>query len=464
MKNTVSFLIISLLALSGISFSQTKPSEYEKVAQVYTGLEYNTISFNDLKQKWVISDPLLVREIFNRFVVRGALRSGGNKITSDLLKQKIEDIYKGSVIIDLRKRYYDDEIEFFAFTPEGEMQKKNPNYLFDPVADPFLLRDIVGEKVYEKIKEQGYFYSNITKTTYDTKNGYFYDLYLNLLEPRVMFWSTTSAARNKYLISAFGKWGSDEIMYPGWFLGEYVVGGSLTFFESISSDQRKYLYDLKIGTALPSSRPFLGDFGVGQGKKLLQPSGQSVYLKASGDVLKYFMDGADGYYLSIEAKYSINEFKVKEFTFSGVDTLYSVRDYICLSVTKRDLVDLGDLGSLAVGGGIATSDIYRYQLDKNNSKIVDIDKNKSFTQKYIHNVFAEVGVSRTGGLIQHDISLMVNGNTDGYGAVGVKAQFMLSDQFGVDFRIMKGFGLDAKKQPYRSDSYVVFSPILRINY
>ncbi len=444
--------------------AQNGPGEFEKVSQVYEGLEYNTIAFNDLKQQWVISDPLLVREIYNRFVVRDALRANGNKVSLQTVKEKTEEIYNGNIAIDLRKRYYDDEIEFFAFTPENEMQNKNPRYLFDPVKDPFLLRDIVGEKVYEKIRTQGYFYSSVTKSMYDTKTGYFYDIYLNALEPHLMFWNTTSSGRNKYLISLFGKWGNDEIMYPGWNLGEYVIGSQLTYYQSISNDQRNYLYDLRVGTAVESSRPFKQDFTAGSGKKPITPSGQSVYIKASGDVLKYLIDGADGYYLTIEGKYSINEFKTRDFNFGTKDTIYSVRDYFSISVNKRDLADFGDIGSLEVGGGIATSDIYRYLLDRTQSKILDLDKKKDFIQKYVHNVFAEVGVSRRGGLIQHNISLIVSGNTDGFGVLGVKAQYMLSDQFGLDFRVMKGFGLDAKKQPYRTDSYIVFSPILRINY
>ena len=103
------------------------------------------------------------------------------------------------------------KLNFLPLFPEKELQSENPNYLFDPIKDGFLLRDVVGEKVYDKIKSQGYFYSSLTKTNYDTKNGYFYDIYLNALEPHLMYWNTTSAARNKYLVYAFGKWGSDEV-------------------------------------------------------------------------------------------------------------------------------------------------------------------------------------------------------------------------------------------------------------
>ncbi len=440
---------------------QQPPTEYQKASMVNDALEYNTLAFNDLKQKWVISDPILIREIFNRFVVRDALRSNGSKVTLQAVKEKTEEIYNGTVAIDLRRRYYDDEMEFFAFIPESQMQKSNPQYMFDPVKDPFLLREIVGEKVYEKIRTQGYFFSNITKVSYDTKNGYLFDLNMDVLDGRIMYWNTTSSGRNKYLISLFGKWGVDEIMQPGWYSGEYIVGSGLTYYQSISNDTRNYLYDIRVGTVLQAGRPFLG--GVTK-NHLLQPTGQSVYFKASGDVIKYIMDGADGYYLNIEAKYTIDEKKNREFNFDIKDTIYSVRNYAVLSVSKRDLANFGDIGNLKVSWGISTSDIYRYEVTKTTSKMLDLDKKKDFILKFVHSVFAEVGVLRSGGLIQHDVSFMLNANTDGFGVLGVKAIFMLSDQFGLDMRIMKGFGWDAKKLPYRTDSYMVFSPILRINY
>ena len=461
LKNILKLSSLFLLLFTVKSWSQTTSTEFNKLQRVYESLEYNTIAFNDLKQKWIISDPLLVREIYNRFVVRNALRIGGNNITLEVLKAKTNFVYEGKIVIDLRKRYYDDEVEFFAFVPEKELQSTNPNYLFDPIKDGFLLRDIVGDKVYDKIKSQGYFYSSLTKTNYDTKNGYFYDIYLNALEPHVTYWNTTSAARNKYQLYAFGKWGSDRVMLPGWYSGEYIVGSGLTYYQSISNDLRKYLYDIRFGTAMESGIPFRGGIQL---QDRLHVTGQSVYARISGDVLKFLIGGADGYILSLEAKYSLNEYKVRDFNISPADTIFSVRDYAALSLRVPDLADLGDLGVLEATGGVATSDIYRYQALTGKNSLIDLDLNKNFVAKFTHNVFLELGLSRTGGLIQHDVSTLLTYNTNGFGVIGIKGQVMLSDQFGFDVRVMKSFGLDKYKEPWRTDSYIVFSPILRINY
>jgi uncharacterized protein YutD len=462
LKNIITGSLLFILFAVSQNSAQTTPGEFDKQQRIYESLEYNTVAFSDLKQKWVISDPLLVREIYNRFLVHNALRINGMNITAAILKEKTNSIYDSKVVVDLRKRYYDDEIEFFAFIPENELQSAKPNYLFDPIKDGYLLKDIVGDKVYEKIKTQGYFYSSLTKTNFDAKSGYFYDIYLNALEPHLMFWNTTSSNRNKYLASVFGKWGNDKIMLPGWYSDEYVVGGALTYYQSISNDLSKYLYDIRIGTALGAGYPFRGGIAP---RDHLKNTGQSIYLRASGDILKYLIDGADGYCLTLEVKYSLDEKRARDFNVSETDTIFSVRDYATLSLNVPEIANLGDLGFLEIGGGISTSDIYRYQANsKISSKLIDLEKDKSWGNKFSHNVFVNFGVSRSGGLIQHHIWTMFTYNTTGYGVVGVGGQVMLGEQFGVDLRVMKSFGLDQKKEPWRPDTYIVFSPILRINY
>ncbi|MCE1189107.1 MAG: hypothetical protein LWX56_08185 [Ignavibacteria bacterium] len=455
-------MVTAFVFISGSLFAQEKPmTDYEKVQAIYNSLEYNTLAFNDLKQKWVISDPLLVREVYNRFVVRDALRHGGNKMTLAQVKERTESIYNGSVVIDLRKRYYDDEIEYFAFVPEDQLQAENPNFLADPVKDPFLLQDIIGAKLYEKIRTQGYFYSNLTKSVYDTKNGYFYDVYLNALEPHVMYWNTTSSGRNKYLLSLFGKWGEDQLTLPGWYSGEYIVGTALTYYQSITSDPSKYLYDFRAGIAVKSGRPFLSDF---KGRQILQPTGQAAYFRASGDVLKYIISGAEGYYLNVEFKYTVNVYSAKEFKPEFQDTISSVRNFGIVEIRKKDIASLGDFGNLEVGGGIATSDYYRYLISPTSSKLTDIDSKKGFVSKFRHNVFVEAGLSRTGGLIQHQVNFQLSYDTEGFSSFGVMGKVMLSDQLGLDLRVMQGFGLDTPTKRWRPDTYIVFSPILRINY
>jgi hypothetical protein len=83
MKKTITIILLSVVTL--FAQSATSPeavaARRERVEKIYRGLEYNTTSFNDLKQKWIITDPSYIREIFNRFVVKNALRINGRKPT-----------------------------------------------------------------------------------------------------------------------------------------------------------------------------------------------------------------------------------------------------------------------------------------------------------------------------------------------------------------------------------------------
>ncbi len=85
-------------------------------------------------------------------------------------------------------------------------------------------------------------------------------------------------------------------------------------------------------------------------------------------------------------------------------------------------------------------------------------------QKFNHIISAEVGVRKSTGMIQHSINLVSGYATDGYGFIGLKGMGMVSGNFGLDVGIYSSFSLDKKKFPYRYDTYIVFSPILRINY
>lgn len=460
-KYFIAVLFLSFALIQQGGFAQDRQTEYDNTQTVYQSLEYNTLAFNDLKQQWIISDPILIREIYNRFVVRDALRMNGSKMTLQTVKDKTQLIYDGRVVIDLRKRYYDDEIEYFAFVPESELQAKEPAYLADPIKDGFLLRDIVGMSLYDKIKTQGYFYSSLTKTNYDTKSGYFYDIYLNLLEPHLMYWNTTSGGRNKYTLSLFGKWGNDRIALPGQYMGQYVFGSELTYYKAISADPNNFLYDFRAGLVVTSGRMSVSDFA---GKKMLKPSGQAFYAKATGDFLKYFIDGMDGYVVTVESQYTISDYKPREFGNTVKDTFYSVRNYLSLGLRAKNISDFGDFGNFYFGGGTTVYDVYHYASIPGTSKLVDLESKKGFVQKFTPGIFLEAGIARLGGLVQHDVSMQFTFDAGGYGSLGVISKVMLSDQMGFDIRVMQGFGSDASNSAWRPDTYIVFSPILRINY
>lgn len=463
MKKFSLLLLVLVFFQNGFS-QETDSNTVAHLKKLYNSLEYNTIAFNDLKEQWIINDPVFIREIYNRFVVRNAFRVNDKKVTDEYVKQKTQDIYDGNILIEVRKRYYDDEIEFFAFLPEEEINQLNPKYTFDPFTDGFYLHEVLNDKIYDKVRNRDYYFDNLTKTDYDVKTGYYFDLKLNLLEPEIMFWNTTSNARNKYLLSFFGKWGDDHIMQPGWYANEYIAGSKVTFFSNVSNNQQNYTYSVSLGTNFPASKPYKGTVPA----KPLFVSGQALYVKISGDVMKYIDESLTDFDLSVESKYTFVDNK-KALDYGKYLTkfdFYSNKTYFIIELKKRNLFNLFDFGQFEIGGGIGAPDIHHLQYDPASAKITDLDGTKTLFNKFSHFAFVDFGVSRTGGLIQHNLNTLIGYNIqDGFGYFGVKIKVMLSDTFGMDIRYFNTYGVDKKKYaPWRYDSFLVFSPILRINY
>ncbi|MBU0561275.1 MAG: hypothetical protein KKD86_05285, partial [Bacteroidetes bacterium] len=115
MKNKVIFIAMVLICISTYGQKYPDSLKFEYLDKIYRNLEYNTTAFNDLKRIWNITDPVYVREIYNRFIVENALLLDGKKPSMEMLKEKTKDIYRGEVFIELRRRYYDDEIEQLRF-------------------------------------------------------------------------------------------------------------------------------------------------------------------------------------------------------------------------------------------------------------------------------------------------------------------------------------------------------------
>ncbi|MFA6977794.1 MAG: hypothetical protein WC209_00610 [Ignavibacteriaceae bacterium] len=459
-----SLLLLSLVFFQSGFSQETDSVTVTNLKKIYNSLEYNTIAFNDLKEQWIINDPVFIREIYNRFVVRNAFRINDKKVTREFLEQKTEDIYNGHILIEVRKRYYDDEIEFFAFIPEEEINNPTPKYTFDPVVDGFYLREILNDKIYDKVRNRDYYFDNLTKTDYDVKSGYYFDLNLDLLEPNVMYWNTTSNARNKYLLSLFGKWGDDRIMQPGWYANEYIFGSKVTYYSNISNNQQNYTYSVSLGTNAPASKPFIGTAPA----KPLFVSGKALYVKVSGDFMKYIDESLTDFDLSIETKYTfVDNLKTLDYGKKPAKfDFYSNKTYFILEVMKRNLFNLFDFGQFELGGGVASADIHHLQYDPAAVKITDLQGTKSLFDKFSHFAFVDFGVERTGGLIQHNLHTLIGYNVQGgFGYFGVKMKVMLNDTFGMDIRYFNTYGVDKKKyDPWRYDSFLVFSPIIRINY
>ncbi len=442
--------------------AEVNTEDEEKYLQdVYSSLEYNTTAFDDLKQNWIISDPLLIREIFNKFIVENAIRVNKKKITVEQLSELSKPVFEGNVLIVARKRFYDDEIELFQFVPSHEIDKDNPDPLFDPVTDGFYLRQITGDELYAKIQEQIYFFRNVTKDDFNSDAGYFFDINLNGLEPEVMFWNTTSKERNKYLISAFGKWGNDKIFLPGWFFNDYVLGARLAYYKQLSDNISDYTYSIWAGTGFETGKPFIMDLP----NKDLRASGKSVYFKFSGDPARVIFDNFDKLYFDFELMMTINEFKASEFGSVPLYDFYAIKNYFTFSVRKKEILNLFDFGDLELGFGYSTHDIYHYQVNPPAPDLRDLNDAAAPESPYDHHVMFDLGVSRTGGLLQHDITVTYGYNlTRDINYLGAKAKVMLDDTFGFDARVYYATRLDKNLMPWRTDTYFVFSPVIRINY
>ncbi len=463
--NKIKYLALVFILFFSNAFSQERISNdsttVKELKKIFENLEYNTIAYNDLKVKWVIKDPSFIRDVFGRFVVNNALRLNGKKLSREELKKRADMIFQSKVVLDLRKRYYDDEIEFFAFVPEDQLESPHPQYLFDPIVDGFYLREIVGRQLYNELQKRRYYYSDITKRQHDVKPGYFFDINIQALNPYLMFWSTTSDYRNKYLASFWGKWGIEEVYYPGWTLPQYFFGAELTYYRFLPDDPNDYTYKVAIGTstnsavayksALPKNTAFL-------------KSANDINFKINGDLLSYISRKLKGYYVDLSGSFAYQYYKGRDMKLADTTSFYSVRDYFNFSILKRKLFNLYDLGDFLVGGGISTFSIRHLRYVPGREQLISLD-GLDFFNSFSHFVNLKFGVEHYGGLIQHHLIFNTGYNvTDGYAVVGVDVQAMLSDTFG--FRVVYNtfLNLDLAKIPYRTDSQIVFTPIIRINY
>lgn len=465
MKNLIIILFVSF----NIIFAQSEDSiltanKVEHITKIYRNLEFNTTAFNDLKQTWVITDPVFIRELFNRFVTKNILTIDGRKPSLPEIQEKAKAIYDGKVFVELRRRYYDNEIELFRFFVEKEQGVDSTEYFFDEITDFVYIRDILGEKVYENIKSRIYAFNDLTKQTFDSKPAYNFDIRLSATDPELMFWSSTTSNRNKYLVSVFGTWGNDYIMFPGWYMPSYAAGLKVTYIDSLINNYPNMSFKFNAGMTIPTKRqPFL-EFDDQSFGRRLYPAGTGLYFSFVGDPLRFAWSKLKDYELNIYGSFSLAKYDASDFGSDYFTQFYSTRNYLVFFVNKKNIVRFMDFGMLNAGLGLASYDIYHFLLDPNTNSLIDLQPKAS--SKYKNSVLGEASLQHDGGLLQYDVKFQINYNlneTAGY--VGLKTNIMLSNSFGFDFKFFTNYKFGTKPLPfYRNSIYLVFSPVLRINY
>jgi len=435
-----------------------------RLEKIYRNLEYNTTAFNDLKRTWVVTDPIYVRELYNRFIVKNALTIQGVKPSLEILTVKSRDIYGGNVFVELRKRYYDDEIEIIRFFTESKLiTQDSSDFFFDEIHDYVFIKNVLGDEMYQDLKRQFYALNDLTKTPYDNKYSYNYDIYFHFFNPELMFWNATTNQKNKYLVSAIGRWGNDFISLPGWYYPDYVAGVKVTYIDYLINNRPNNTYILEMGTGLPARQPVLGIESDEISKRLFL-SGTNLYFKAQGNPLRLFWDDMLDIEVTLQGLLSLTQYKTKDFKINYLTQFYSQRNYMAFFIRKKELLNFSEVGALGVGLGISSYDIYHFLLDPDQIKLTDLETNNK--GKFKNNLLAEVFISGEGGLLAHNISTLFSYDiTESYGFLGFKMFFMLNNTIGFDFRYFTSYRFSTKPLPfYRSNSYLVFSPVIRINY
>ncbi len=471
-------LFISLFLSINLKAQIDENKKVDRAKIIYSNLEYNTTAYNDLKQIWTITDPTFIRQVFSKLLLSNAIKLNGKSIDRKQIESTIQDLYDGRVYIELKRRYFDDEIEQLRFFTENTSRNslvvvKDENgedkeilvkkYFFDPIKDPIHIKNIVGEKIYEVLKRKQYHFTDLSKLEFDTQEGYNYDIYMSLFNPYLMFYKFTTNQRNKFLVSFFGNWGEDHLSLPGWYGQDYIMGVRLRYIDSLFSKDQYDAYQVDIGIGNSVMQPTIESSKDEFGKRLYR-TGYNFYLKVSGNPLKMWRKDLKKLYLSMTLNLSVTEFNATEYNIDYFSTFYSMRNYFILFGKWMDLANLSDFGNLSVGGGYATHDINHYFLDPAFVKMQELNTNVE--NGFEHWIYADANIANYAGVIQHDFGLNLNLQvSEGYGYFGFRTKLMLSDILGIDFRYIKSFMFSDDQLPFhRLDSYVVVSPIIRINY
>ena len=467
-KNLKIFLLISLI-ISVRMFAQSADvdsSKFRRLQLIYKDLEYNTIAFNDLKNTWVVTDPIYIREIFNRFIVKDALTINGKLPTESIINKKIQDIYNGDVFIELRKRYYDDEIEEIRFFTESKLNSlqnitmPNRDYFFDPISDYIFIKNVLGDKIYEDLKKEFYSLTDLTKETYGNKEAYNFDINLNLFDSELMFWTQTTNSNNKYLVSIFEKWGSDQIILPGWYYSDVFLGLKVSYVNYLRNSEPYTTYYLELGSGVPVKNPTFEFKSDSYGPKLYD-SGINLYVGMGAHPFSFFSDKLE---VNLSTMYSLNEYDTKKFGLNYVSQFYSNRNFINILFKYNDIMNVINFGWLYGSLGYSNYNIVHYLYNPEVSVLKKIaDKNYGATSNMLT---ARFGIDNYSGLFMYDFAPMLTYNfNERFGYAGFKLNIMLNNIIGFDLGFYSSFGISNGNLPiYRESSYIIFSPTIRINY
>lgn len=558
--------------------SKTEKEVIKELKEIYVNLEYNTSAFNDLKEKWIITDQTLIRNIYNQFLAKDQLRLRDKKPSKEYIRYFTEAIYDGKIIAKVTKRYFDNEVEKFSFSlrgndqnliknlrlnvkygsgkidvlpfttivknslkgnidissqpdtidstekvldifnslnqnhllnsdefpisfrfaelftkeinqgrvsvkitrsgnnissiefisfPNKELVFESTQYLPDTIIDGFYLKEVVGQELYSDIKAKD-MHIELSKEDFTVDESYNFDINLNFFNPELMFWQSTSEYADKYLLSAFGKWGNDYITVPGWFGGDYIAGAKLSYVKNINNTNDSS-YSIAIGSSFKGGHTFPQQLP----EKKTYFSGRSLYVELIGNPFSIFdSETFQNFKLKVESKIQLEKYSYYDYTHPKSEQIvtgdfFTVQNYLNAEIKKYNitdfrLFDILKLGKIEAGIGYSLLDMHHYNINKETEEVENILIEGGNQQ---HIAFVELGVAQREGLFQTGISTLFNYNFSAkYGYFTLKVLAMLNNTFGLDLRFSTSITDDKKLPLWRNGTYFTFSPIIRINF
>ncbi len=454
MKHVVVIAPVVLLLLVSLCFS---PSELhaqtkEQLRSLYDSIIVDTRAFDSMKERWLVTDPAIVREVFTQLKRRAptALAAESLRVLITSTESLLMSSSAGDLHIMCRKRYYDDEIELVQFIVESPGSVSALGALRDYV----LILDALGQETYDLLKSRRY------KDRFETTHGKRYDIFLSPIEPRILLWST-SPTFEWWRISAVGRLGNDYLNLPFWFKSSIIAALELLYIDDVTvTDQTYHKFSITAGLEVVNNFSVLhqDDFSPSSvfKKRILQGSGESFFLKATWTPekrLNVLTDQPDERIdFTFEASLGFHE---KTAYASNVpDTFYSIRNSIIAKAS------LQNVGLFRLGGGLAWHDLHRFA---RFNPVTHLPARVGPTETHLL-PFIELGIAHDGSLLQFEIMTSVNYSLDdGYGYFGVKSKLILSNMLGLDLRYFRSYR-SSHLPPWQYEKYFVPSFVVRINY
>ena len=438
---------ILVLFIVGDLTAQSIPNDKD-LESLYTAIIKSNNPDSIYKEEWLITDVKKNSALFELFTTTNWLILPDSSLDYYLYLDKIyDDIIEGDVVVRIKQRTGGGEIDVFEF-----YDLNHETAVFNEIDSWIILKQIIGKDEYESLKAKNYDYIDLTRTAFKRTENDNFDIYFDLLDLNTMFY----AIDNKYYLSAFGKWGNDNIVMPGWTYEDYVGGISLI------KNVGKWGYDIPdwsiyVGISNKSGKPIENNVP----EKQLLRSGSSIYTKLSYSLFDDRVENG-GMNFEVEAKMSVSDFASNHYGFRDSTDIFTNKNYFSGEVSYYTQGIHDELGQFVIHLGGSVYDIHHLGVIPHRD-IEDLEP-KSNPEKFNMILFTEFELIKPGESFMHQISaklLRDFTNNDNY--AGITLKFLISNTIGFDLRFFKSLGVPSIPS-WRSKEYFVFSPIIRINY